>query len=416
MKTICLIVIAVLFFSQTASADCSIVSLLKVGSRGAQVECLQTKVGATTDGSFGPLTRAAVMVFQSSHRLATDGIVGPLSRAQLNLVAIGSFYPPGCTSTMGYSSTTGARCDSSANSVVNNNITKNVLPDVLPPVALTIPLSQPPKVFSVSPEKVRSGDTVKIYGENFSSTGNTVRLRYGQIEDRFENLASSDGKLISFVYQPPEVKTMNKEEVLNLPPTILNKILDPVQAVGGSVDDIVAPYRNMKNENDLQQLLNNTGHSFDELYDKFYVTIENSYGRGSSGEPILTGLRKLSFGSNLSILNNKIFSPVFRSFADIFTPKKAYAQTPEGGYNSGIIMYCTCGSGYLTFMTDFSSNGGTGLYWWSPGFIPTVGNPMIAAPQLGFYTKNAGTCSIGVRPYCADVTANTASLPWGEGI
>lgn len=410
MKLIHLFILfAILFSVQTVFADCNVTSTLRVGSKGAEVECLQQKVGVITDGKFGPLTRAAVMVFQSSNRLVADGIVGPLSRLVLNgLIGVmenGGNYPAGCTGTVGYSPTTGAKCDGSSISIVNNNNTVDTG---------NISNIQPPIVLSVFPDKVRSGDTVKIYGENFSPVGNTVRLRYAQIEDRFENLPSNDGKVISFMFQPPEVETMSEEELLSLPSTILNKILDPMKAAGGSIDDIVTPYRNIKNENDLRRLLNNNGHSFDELYDKFYVTIENVNGRGSSSGPILAGLRKLSFGSNLSILNNKIFPPIIRSFLEVFTPKKVYAQIPEGGTNSGVIFYCTCGPGYMTTMVDFSTNSGSGLYWWSPGFVPNVGNPMIAGPQLGFYTKNAGQCSMNSGPSCYTITANIANLPWGE--
>ena len=360
-----------------ASFNCDITTTLRVGSAGEQVKCLQTTVGASVDGHFGPLTKAAVMTWQSGHELVADGVFGPLSRGVFNRVISG------------------------ASPVINNSKTVSV---------------QPPKVFSVSPEKVRSGDTVKIYGENFSSTGNTVRLRYAQIEDRFENLPSSDGKVISFVFQPPDVKTMTKEELLNLPSAILNKILDPVQRAGGSIDDLVTPYRNIKNENELTQFLQKNGHTFDELYDKFWVTVENTYGRGSSHAAILTGLRKLSFGSDSLLSKNNFIFSIFNSLSKIFTPQKAYAQTAEGGYNSGVILYCTCGSGYLTYMTDFSNNGGTGDYYWAPGFVPTVGNPFISGYQLGFFTQNSGTCSIYAGTSCTSITANTASLPWGEGL
>ncbi|KKU49641.1 MAG: NlpC/P60 family protein [Parcubacteria group bacterium GW2011_GWA1_47_10] len=376
---------AVAFAVEPVSASCAINSLLKIGSRGPEVGCLQGKLGIVTDGIFGPLTRASVAAFQSSKGLVADGIVGPLSRQAM-------LYD------------------------TNDSTTKNVSPGIPPPVYVPISEAKPPKVLSVSPEKVRSGDTVKIYGENFSSIGNTVRLRYAQIEARFENLPSSDGKLISFVFQPPEVKTMNKQELLNLPPTTLKKILDPVEEAGGSVDDILAPYRSIEDEAELRQFLQNNGHTFDELYDKFYVTVENAHGKGSSRTAILSGLRKLSLGSNSSLSNNDLISSVFLSLSKIFTPPKAYAQRAEGGYNSGVIMYCTCGTGYMTTMTDLSSNGGSGLYYWSPGFVPTVGNPLISGSQLGFFIQNSGTCVITTGNSCISITANVASLPWGEGL
>ncbi|HBA46161.1 hypothetical protein A2W67_00335 [Candidatus Nomurabacteria bacterium RIFCSPLOWO2_02_40_28] len=96
---------------QTASADCSITMTLRVGSTGDEVKCLQAIVGATADGKFGPLTKAAVMAWQSGHSLVADGVVGPLTRAAL--VSGGSMsttLPAGCTSTAGYSPTTGTSC------------------------------------------------------------------------------------------------------------------------------------------------------------------------------------------------------------------------------------------------------------------------------------------------------------------
>jgi peptidoglycan hydrolase-like protein with peptidoglycan-binding domain len=38
--------------------------LLKLGSKGDDVKKLQTKLGLTADGSFGPKTEAAVKVWQ----------------------------------------------------------------------------------------------------------------------------------------------------------------------------------------------------------------------------------------------------------------------------------------------------------------------------------------------------------------
>lgn len=49
---------------------------LKVGSTGSQVSAMQTVIGATADGKFGPNTKAKVMAFQASHGLVADGIVG----------------------------------------------------------------------------------------------------------------------------------------------------------------------------------------------------------------------------------------------------------------------------------------------------------------------------------------------------
>ncbi|MFA6393148.1 MAG: peptidoglycan-binding domain-containing protein [Candidatus Paceibacterota bacterium] len=88
-------------------------STLKVGSKGDYVKTLQTLVGATADGSFGPLTKAKVMAWQANNSLTADGLFGNLSKAKANLGLGGSVsgnFPAGCTSASGYSSTTGVAC------------------------------------------------------------------------------------------------------------------------------------------------------------------------------------------------------------------------------------------------------------------------------------------------------------------
>src|SRR3989344_1472777 len=80
---------------QQASADCSVVPTLRVGSTGVGVQCVQTKVGATADGSFGPLTKAAVMAWQAGHGLSADGVVGPLTAAAFQVAGVGGTSPTG---------------------------------------------------------------------------------------------------------------------------------------------------------------------------------------------------------------------------------------------------------------------------------------------------------------------------------
>ena len=50
--------------------------LLKKGSTGEDVKKLQSKLGLTADGSFGPGTEAKVKEFQASNGLTADGVVG----------------------------------------------------------------------------------------------------------------------------------------------------------------------------------------------------------------------------------------------------------------------------------------------------------------------------------------------------
>ena len=102
---------AFMVVASTASADCSITTTLRVGSTGTEVSCLQTKVGATADGKFGPMTKASVMAYQASHGLSSDGVVGPMSRAVLNAGgAVSGSFSVGCTSASGFSTTTGLSC------------------------------------------------------------------------------------------------------------------------------------------------------------------------------------------------------------------------------------------------------------------------------------------------------------------
>lgn len=57
---------------------------LRVGSKGLEVRELQQLLNIKVDGVFGPITKSAVIAFQSSHQLAPDGVVGPKTRAVLN--------------------------------------------------------------------------------------------------------------------------------------------------------------------------------------------------------------------------------------------------------------------------------------------------------------------------------------------
>lgn len=50
--------------------------LLKLGSKGDDVKQLQTKLGLTVDGSFGPGTETAVKKWQVANGLTADGVVG----------------------------------------------------------------------------------------------------------------------------------------------------------------------------------------------------------------------------------------------------------------------------------------------------------------------------------------------------
>ncbi len=111
-------IVAVMFVgfvavAQTTEAACSITTTLRVGSKGAEVSCLQNALGGVSvDGNFGPMTKTAVMAWQASHGLTADGVFGAMSRAAWMSTSSSNTgtYPAGCTSNTGYSTTTGASC------------------------------------------------------------------------------------------------------------------------------------------------------------------------------------------------------------------------------------------------------------------------------------------------------------------
>lgn len=109
----------------TASAD--MITLPSTGVRktssSANVKSLQSFLNANlgsqivplvVDGKYGAKTTAAIKLFQAGNGLTADGIFGKLSVAKaMALQAGGSVSTvPGCTSTVGFSPTTGAPCNS----------------------------------------------------------------------------------------------------------------------------------------------------------------------------------------------------------------------------------------------------------------------------------------------------------------
>src|SRR5690349_5380720 len=61
--------------------------LLRVGTHGEAVKTLQTALGVTADGKFGPGTAAAVKAFQEKNGLDADGMAGPETLAKVSAFA-----------------------------------------------------------------------------------------------------------------------------------------------------------------------------------------------------------------------------------------------------------------------------------------------------------------------------------------
>lgn len=59
--------------------------LLKQGTRGATVKSLQEKLGVAADGQFGPGTEKAVRDYQAKNGLKADGLAGPATLAHMKL-------------------------------------------------------------------------------------------------------------------------------------------------------------------------------------------------------------------------------------------------------------------------------------------------------------------------------------------
>ena len=63
--------------SHTAPATATEYVTVRVGSNNDTVKAVQTALGQTADGKFGPGTEKAVKAWQTAHGLTADGVVGP---------------------------------------------------------------------------------------------------------------------------------------------------------------------------------------------------------------------------------------------------------------------------------------------------------------------------------------------------
>jgi peptidoglycan hydrolase-like protein with peptidoglycan-binding domain len=390
---------------------------LKKGTTGEDVRELQiilnrdpfTKITNEGPGSpgeetgyFGFLTEQAVIRFQEKYRSEVlspagltqgSGFVGTLTRSKLMTLAVSGEKSTGVSGVV--------------------TPVKTIIAPTLPVVVST---TTKPEVFSVSPLRVRRGDVVTVTGKNFSRTGNMVELGDGPIYKRFENLSSVDGKTITFTYEPPEIKSVTKEELLALPTDVRTQIEQPLQKAGESIDVLLTPYKGIQTESQLIERLTKQGFSSDALYHHFFVIVKNDQGGFISKEPLVYGIHKLPFDTSAKNSVKDIFSSIKqgadRLIRNTVTVPVAHAQQYGGGVTSGMVMVCTCNGAVMTFQTDISG-GGSGLYVYYPGFVPSAGSCRIAGLWLGGYIQSAGICAIYAGLTCVTITGNMPMLPIG---
>ena len=96
MLILAVIAVPIAVFGGTDASETEDSVVLKVGSSGAQVKTLQTKLNnwgydaGTVDGIFGSKTQAAVKRFQQKNGLVADGIVGAKTAAALGMTLTSS--------------------------------------------------------------------------------------------------------------------------------------------------------------------------------------------------------------------------------------------------------------------------------------------------------------------------------------
>jgi peptidoglycan hydrolase-like protein with peptidoglycan-binding domain len=149
---------------------------LTIGSTGTDVTALQTwlmgkgfSIAAGATGYFGSQTKAALAAYQAANGITPAvGYFGPITRAQIS-AAGGSTtttgLPAGCTSTAGYSPTTGVSCSSGTTTTTT-----------------TGPLSGGEgslnnfKIVGATNSSLNSADSDTVYGFEFRATGSDLQV------------------------------------------------------------------------------------------------------------------------------------------------------------------------------------------------------------------------------------------------
>lgn len=121
VMVVAIMLVGFVAINKAEAASCSITMTLRLGSSGAEVMCLQSLVGASADGKFGPMTLAKVKAYQAANGLVADGVVGPMTRA--SLMGQASAQPQaGCQAGWAFSPVTGLPCTSSSPSTPSTGL------------------------------------------------------------------------------------------------------------------------------------------------------------------------------------------------------------------------------------------------------------------------------------------------------
>ncbi len=252
------VVIAVMFVGvaavgTSAEAACTITSTLRVGSVGAEVQCLQSAVGVTADGKFGPKTKAAVQAWQASKGLVADGVFGPKSLAAWLGGANSGNFPAGCTSAAGYSTTTGVKCDSAPStglpagctstsgfsSTTGKPCSGGTSTDNSGPLAGTAGTVSYTQLSQYSNEKVGSGVTdVKVAGFELEASDGDVAIKSFKVtfSSTGNNSADSDRlvdyfKTVKILQGDEEVGSADAEDFTRDSAGVYSKVITVSNAV-----------------------------------------------------------------------------------------------------------------------------------------------------------------------------------------
>jgi hypothetical protein len=161
-------------------------STLKVGSKGEYVKTLQTLVGATADGSFGPMTAAKVKVWQAANGLTADGMFGAMSMAKANAGSTGTTCPAGQFDPM-----TGKACGTTGGSTSGS--TGGALTGGAGSVSITSTSTD------VENDATESKEDVKVLGFKVEANDSDVAITNVKVELANTSYAVSSEKLTDYL-------------------------------------------------------------------------------------------------------------------------------------------------------------------------------------------------------------------------